>query len=139
MRWIIKVRGIPVRMFIKIILGAVFLLVLIIGGTGFYMTRGLSLGKNMIINPIDASQLKDGVYKGKYNGGRWSNEVNVTIKNKKITQIAIVKSVVFEKPEVSRELINKVIKKQDTNVDVISGATVTSKAYLKSIENALSK
>ncbi|MGH4137856.1 FMN-binding protein [Clostridium sp.] len=127
------------RKFIKIILGIVCLLVLIIGGIGFYMTRGLNSSKNMIINSVDASQLKDGVYKGKYNGGRWSNEVNVTLKDKKITQIAIVKSVVFEKTEVSRELINKVIKKQDTNVDVISGATVTGKAYLKSIENALSK
>ena len=126
-------------MFIKIILGAIFLLVLIIGGAGFYMTRGLDSGKNMIISPIDDSQLGDGVYKGKYNGGRWSNEVNVTLKDKKVTKIAIVKSVVFEKPEVSRDLISKVIKKQNTNVDVVSGATVTSKAYLKSIENALSK
>jgi hypothetical protein len=40
----------------------IFLLVLIIGGTGLYMTRGLNPGKNMIINSIDATQLKDGVY-----------------------------------------------------------------------------
>jgi len=128
-----------VRRFIKIIIGVIFLLVLIIGGSGFYITRGLNSGKNMIIKPIDASQLENGVYKGIYNGGRWSNEVNVTIKDKKVTSIAIVKSVVFEKPEVSTELINEVIKKQNTNVDVIGGATVTSKVYLKSIENALSK
>ena len=125
--------------FIKIILGVIFLLVLIIGGAGFYMTRGLNSGQNMIIKTIDASQFKDGVYKGNYNGGRWSNKVNVTLKDKKITQISVVKSVVFEQSEVTRELINKVIKKQDTDVDVIVGATVTSKAYLKSIENALSK
>ncbi len=93
----------------------------------------------MIINSIDLAQLKDGVYRGNYNGGRWSNEVNITLKNKRIIQIAIAKSVVFEKPEVSRELINKVIEKQDTDIDIISGATVTSKAYLKSIENALLK
>lgn len=124
-------------MVIKIILVVVFVLVLIIGGTAFYMIRGLNSGKNIIINPIDISHLKDGVYKGKYNGGRWSNEVNVTIKDKKVTKIAVAKSVVFEKSEISRELINKVIKKQDTDVDVISGATVTSKAYLKSIEDAL--
>ncbi|MBW9153303.1 FMN-binding protein [Clostridium estertheticum] len=126
-------------MFSKIILGVIFLLVLIIVGAGFYMTRGLNSGKDIIIKPSDASQLKDGVYTGKYNGGRWSNEVNVTIKDKKVTKIDVLKSVVFEKLEVSRELFNKVIKKQDTNVDVISGATVTSKAYLKSIENALKK
>lgn len=127
------------RKFIEIILGVIFLLVLIIGGTGFYMTRGLNSDESMIIKPIDASQLKDGVYKGNYNGGRWSNEVSVTLKDKKVTQITVVKSVVFEKLEVTRDLINKVIKKQDTDVAVVSGATVTSKAYLKSIENALSK
>jgi uncharacterized protein with FMN-binding domain len=103
------------------------------------MTRGLNSGESMIIKPIDASQLEDGVYKGNYNGGRWSNEVNVTLKDKKVAGISVVKNVVFEKPGVTRELINKVIKKQDTDVDVIVGATVTSKAYLKSIENALSK
>ena len=127
------------RRFIKIILAVIFLLVLIIGGSGFYMTRGLNSGKNMIIKPIDTSQLENGVYKGIYNGGRWSNEVNVTIIDKKVSKIVIVKSVVFEKAEVSTALINEVIKKQNTNVDVIGGATVTSKAYLKSIENALSK
>ena len=127
------------KKFIEIILGIICLLILIIGVTGFYMTRGLNHGKNMIINYIDASQLKDGIYKGKYTGGRWSNEINITLKDKKITRIFIVKDVVFEKSEVSGELIDKVIKKQNTNVDVISGATVTSKAYLKSIENTLSK
>ncbi len=33
------------KMIIKIILGVTFLLVLIIGGTIFYMTRGLNSGK----------------------------------------------------------------------------------------------
>lgn len=127
------------KMIIKVILGVTFLLVLIIGGTIFYMTRGLNSGENMIINSIYPAQLKDGVYRGNYNGGRWSNEVDITLKNKRIIQIDIAKSVVFEKPEVSRELINKVIEKQDTDIDIISGATVTSKAYLKSIENALLK
>ena len=127
------------RVFLKIILGIIFVLVLIIGGASFYMTRGLNSGKNMIISPIDVSQLENGIYKGKYNGGRWSNEVDVTLKDKKIIRIAVVKSVVFEKPEVSSEIIGKVIKKQNIDVDVVSGATVTSKAYLKSIENALSK
>jgi len=127
------------RMYIKIILGIVILFVLIIGGAGFYITRGLVSGKDMVIKHIDTSQLKNGVYQGKYNGGRWSNEVSVVLVDGKITKIEVVKSVTIEKPEVTRELINNVIKKQDTTVDAISGATVSSKAYLKAIENALSK
>lgn len=125
------------RMYTKIILGIVILLVLAIGGAGFYITRGLNSGKDMSIKHIDTSQLKNGVYEGKYNGGRWSNEVSVVLEDGKITKINVVKSVLVEKPEVTKELINNVIEKQDTAVDAISGATVTSKAYLKAIENAL--
>lgn len=126
------------RKFVKIILGVIILLVLIIGGAGFYITRGLNSQKNMVINHVNVSQLQDGVYKGKYSGGRWSNEVNVMIKDRKITKIDTVKSVLIEMPEVTKELFNNVIEKQDTTVDIVSGATVTSKAYLKAIENALS-
>lgn len=111
---------------------------LIIGGAGFYITRGLDSQKNMVINHVNVSQLQDGVYKGKYSGGRWSNEVNVMIKDRKITKIDTVKSVLIEMPEVTKELFNNVIEKQDTTVDIVSGAIVTSKAYLKAIENALS-
>jgi uncharacterized protein with FMN-binding domain len=48
-----------------------------------------------------------------------------------------VKDVAIPKPEWAKQLFDKVIEKQNTDVDVISGATITSKAYLKSIENAL--
>ena len=127
------------KMYIKIILVVIILLVLAIGAGGFYITRGLTPGKNMIIKHIDFSQLKNGVYEGKYEGGRWSNQVSVVLKDGKITKINVVKNVAIEKPEVTKELINKVIQQQDNVVDAISGATVSSKAYLKAIEDALSK
>ena len=120
-------------------MGIVILLILTIGGAGLYITRGLNSGEKMTINHIDTTKLENGVYKGKYNGGRWSNEVSVTLQDKKITKINVIKSVSFEKPEVTSALINNVIEKQDTTVDSISGATVTSKAYLKAIETALLK
>ena len=126
-------------MYIKIILSMVILMVLVIGGVGFYITIGLNSGKNMSIKHIDTSQLKNGVYDGKYNGGRWSNKINVVLKDGKITKINVVKTVTIEKPEVTKELFNNVIEKQDTTIDTISVATVTSKAYLKAIEIALSK
>lgn len=127
------------KTYIKIILGIVIILVLAIGGGCFFISRGLDSGKDMIINHINTSQYENGVYEGKYNGGRWSNEVSVVLEDGKITEINVVKSVLVEKQEVTRELINNVIEKQDTVVDVVSGATVTSKAYLKAIENAFIK
>ncbi len=127
------------KKFKKIILGILALLVLIIAGAGIYITKGLEAGAALVINRVNVSQLNDGIYNGKYDGGRWSNEVNVTILDGRITKIDIVKSVLVDNPETTKALINSVISKQDTNIDVISGATVTSKAYLKSIENALNK
>ena len=50
-----------------------------------------------------------------------------------------MKDVTFPKPEWTKELFDKIIQKQNTEVDIVSGATVTSKAYMKSIENALKK
>jgi len=83
--------------------------------------------------------VEDGTYNGKYQAGRFSNEVSVTVQNHKITGISILKDVLFKKDEVTKELFERVMEKQNTDVDVISGATVTCKAYLKSVEDALSK
>lgn len=122
-----------------IILSIVGVIVLTIGGGVLYMTNGLETGKNLVINSVDLAQVSDGVYTGTYHGGRWTNEVAVTVSNKKISQIDVVKTVSFETPDVTHTVINNVIEKQDTKVDTVSGATITSKAYLKSIENALSQ
>ncbi|NRZ97631.1 FMN-binding protein [Clostridium tetanomorphum] len=92
-----------------------------------------------MIHNVKLSHLNDGVYSGEYKSGRWTNSVNVNIKDHKITKIHIVKDVIIKKDDVREKLFKKVIEKQNIDVDAISGATVTSKAYLKSIENALKK
>lgn len=127
------------KAFLKIVLSIIVLLIMIAGCGVFYLTRGLDAGEKIVINDINLSLVSDGVYKGKYDAGRWSNEVNVTVKNHKITKVDVVKDVTISKQNVKEGIINKVIEKQNMNVDVVSGATVTSKAYLKSIENALRK
>lgn len=121
----------------KIVLGVVLVFFLIAGGGIFYLSRGLEDGKSIKVNAVEPSALKDGVYTGEYKDGRWSNSLKVTVKSGKITAIDILKDVTFPKPEWTKALFEKVIEKQNIDVDVISGATVTSKAYLKSIEDAL--
>ena len=120
-----------------IILSIVGLLVLVIGGGLIYITSGLETGKNLAINAVDLTQIEDGTYSGSYEGGRWANSVDVTVSDHKISQIDVIKTVKIETPEVTNQIVENVIEKQNTTVDTISGATITSKAYLKSIENAL--
>ena len=115
--------------------------VLIVVGAGgvFYITNGLEAGENLAINPVDLTAIEDGTYAGVYQAGRWSNEVAVSVADHQIANIAVVKTVTIDDPELTSTIINNVIKNQSTTVDTVSGATVTSKAYLKSVENALTQ
>lgn len=124
---------------LKIIVSIIVIFILASGSGIFYLSRGLKEGSEIKLNGIRVSDLTDGTYYGKYKAGRWSNELSVTVKNHKITEINIVDDVTFAKSGVSDEVFSKVIEAQNTEVDVVSQATVTSKAYLKSVENALSK
>lgn len=121
----------------KIIIAILCAFILVFASGIFYLSLGLREGRNIEVNGINISDLNDGVYSGKYNAGRWSNLLNVTVRVHKIIKINIEDDVTFAKSDVSVELFNKVIEAQNTKVDAISQATVTSKAYLKSIENAL--
>lgn len=123
------------KVIIKILGSILLIFVLVSAGGIFYLSRGLN--EDVQLDGINVTYLNDGTYKGIYKAGRWSNELIITVNKQKITDIRIEDDVTFAKPGVSDELFSKVITYQDTTVDAISGATVTSKAYLKSIENAL--
>ncbi len=122
---------------IKILLAVVLIFVVVMGGSMIYLTMGLDEGKNVVINGIDLTNVEDGTYTGSYEGGRWTNTLQVTVKNHRITGIKVVKDVAFSKPELSEDLFRRVVDAQTTKVDVVSQATVTSKAYLKAIEAAI--
>lgn len=127
------------KKFVKILI-SIFVIIIFAAGLGLmYISKGLKEGSRVKIQNVTPEKLNSGTYSGKYEAGRWTNEVNVTVKDHKITKIDVIKDVTFSKPEVTEELFNKVIQKQSTDVNSVSGATVTSKAYLKSIENALNK
>lgn len=123
----------------KVVLYVVIIVIVIVGAGFFYLTRGLDSGKEMSINNVDFSNLDDGTYTGTYQGGRWSNTVNVTIKDNEIIDIEVVDDILISQDEVLDKLVNRVINEQKVDIDVISEATVTSKAYLKAIEMSLKK
>ena len=103
----------------------------------FYLSRGLHSVESIEIIDVNLSTLPDGIYTGRYSEGRWRNTVEVTVSNRKITAINPLQTVAFEKEDVTKSLFKSVIDEQKITVDTVSGATVTSKTYLKAIENAL--
>ena len=97
--------------------------------------------RSLPLNAVDFGRLQDGTYHGAYEGGmyKWrANECDVTVSSGKVSGIQLVGS---EDPggknTQHQALYDRVIQAQSLQVDTISGATLTSKAYLQAVENAL--
>jgi len=97
--------------------------------------------RSLPLNAVDFSRLSDGTYHGRYEGGmyRWrANECDVTVKDGKVSSIQLtVSQDPGGKNTLHEELFGRVIQAQTLQVDTISSATLTSKAYLQAVENAL--
>jgi len=112
-------------------------LVVLYGVTRLLDTAGRRACKNLSISQVDFSKLKDGTYTGLHKGGRFSNKVQVTVESGRVTGISIVRDVWFHEANTTKQIINTIIEAQSLQVDAVSGATLTTKAYLKAVENAL--
>ncbi len=105
---------------------------------GLVATNGLQQGRNVPLEGIDLATKADGDYTGTYSFKRWANTLVVHVQEHQITRIDILEDIGgAELTHCADETFQRVIKAQDTRVDAVSGATVTSKAYLKAIEDAL--
>jgi uncharacterized protein with FMN-binding domain len=87
---------------------------------------------------IDLSILCDGSYMGTFEHGRFTNTLTVHVEDNRIMRIDIVDDVFASWiTGASTEVFYRVIAMQDTGIDAVAGATVTTNAYLIAIENAL--
>ena len=85
---------------------------------------------------VDINDVKDGVYFGKEETPLVSVEVNVTVKDKRIVDIALLKHE-NGKGEKAEEMIPEMIKNNTSEVDIVSGATLSSKVIRAAVRNAL--
>lgn len=118
-----------------------------IGGI-LFSAPGRNEVRRLAIGPVDFDKLRDGTYVGEYTGTKdhtRDTRVVVTITAGKITDIKILKGALDKEGKPAEltggrsvgDLFGNVVNSQSLQVDVISGATLTSKAHLKALENAL--
>ena len=112
---------------------ATIVIFIMIAGGLFAVTRGLSEMQELVVNDVNPGKLPDGVYAGEFSSYRWSNTVEVTIKNGEIVDIQTGSDEALE-----QELSERIVAAQSLQVDINTGATVSSKAFLKAVEEALS-
>lgn len=115
--------------------GLALLIVIALAGA----MNGLGAVKSLEISDIDLSEVADGVHEGTFKQYRWNYRVAVTVRDHQITGIELLSG---NDPGSTKAFMTeqeRVIAAQSPNVDTVSGATVTCKALLKAIENALTK
>jgi uncharacterized protein with FMN-binding domain len=95
--------------------------------------------RGMPIKKIDLLQVKDGGYLGDFSYGGFTYEVKVTIASHQLKDIVLLKNRTTKHAKMAEGVVKSILDQQRNDVDAVSGATTTSKALLKAIENALAK
>ncbi len=121
----------------------ILLAVLFCVTAGFLIGAPAVLRKNLTalaleeIPDVDLTEIADGVYTGSCTVLPVSAGVKVTVKDHVITEIGLVRH--FNGQGSAAEILpEKVVEAQSLGVDIVSGATYSSKVILKAVRNALS-
>ena len=93
--------------------------------------------RSMDVEEIDLSRVPDGVYKGEQDYFGFTCRVEVTVKDHRMVDVKVYEDRESEYVEKAKDVAQNVLREQSLKVDTVTGATVTSKAILKAIENAL--
>jgi len=95
--------------------------------------------KNVEASLPDLTQKADGSYPGEANfkGVPTSVTLETVIKNHKIISINIIRHSASPIGKKAEKITDTIIERQSLDVDVVSGATISSNAIRKAVENSL--
>ncbi len=121
-----------------IVAGAVLVVLVALGAVVWNKaSQGMKEVRALVVNPIDLTKIPDGTFQGTFTEGRFTYTVNVAMKDHTVT--GIVLSDPKQGSDVTRAIVAKIMAQQVVNVDTVSGATLTTKAFTKAVEIALDK
>jgi uncharacterized protein with FMN-binding domain len=120
---------------------SIIVIVLAIVVVGLSLSSSLSLRKyrRMTIEDSEVSALADGTYYGEAEIGNYVYRVEVAVLEGAITDIRAVDNRESPYAFYAEGVFGKIIRDQNANTDAVTGATTTSKALMKAVENALVK
>lgn len=111
-----------------------FLIVFIILGCA---SQEMLRVREMEIQNVDINSLRDGEYIGSFSYSGFEYRVKTIVSGQKIKDIMILHNRDTKHAKRAEGVISEIVKNQTPNVDAISGATTTSKALMKAVENSL--
>ena len=125
---------------IRIIIAVVCVVILI--AAAYFINYMLRVNRyqeevsNLTYSDINISNIADGSYTGECDVDFIYAKVEVNVKDGKITGIKLLEHK-NERGSSAEAITDKIVKEQRIDVDVISGATNSSKVIKKAVENAL--
>ncbi len=136
-------RGVK-RRTLAIVLVVILVVILVFGAIGgIYAWRFISAYQNLSISPVDLSQLDNGVYLGSWKIFHLDVSVSVAVKDNRIIAVDVLDAGASgnsgEGQANLETLSERIIEQQSLQVDTVSGATATQKAFLKAVEEALTQ
>ena len=112
--------------------------------TAFIATLLIILGCASSFSDINATlpdlnNIENGVYRGAYTlpGSPLRAVVDVTVQNHFMTVIKLIEHECSPIGKKAESIVERIIRNQSLDVDVVSGATLSSQTILKAVENAL--
>jgi uncharacterized protein with FMN-binding domain len=110
-------------------------LVVLVGLIAIGAFNGMSYVRRMTVNEVDMARVADGTYKGAFSKGRWRYNVEVSVKDHRIVSIALPDP--KQASALTPKVIDAILQKQAVKIDAVSGASLTTKAFARAVENAL--
>ena len=127
-------RGQPVKRFlvrlVTVVAAVAFIVFWVVALYGGTLNRTAA---RVVVSPLNLTNVADGVYEGSAKVLHVAPKLKVTVAAGRITNIAFTTVVAGD----VTGLAARVIAAQSLDVDAISGATVSTKAVLKAIDNAV--
>lgn len=124
---------------IVITLSSIVGTVIIVGILLLPLNAGMGEVRNLVIGQVDLSQTVNGTYEGNYHKGRWTYDLMVTLADHKIVKIQNTNKRMERYKGFNQKATEEIIKKQSPQIDVVTGATINTKAFSKAVEDALRK
>jgi len=123
---------------IFLIVAAIILVLGIFGYVGG--SRNLNEVSEFVLPDVDMSTMIDGEYEGSCDIGRFAMKVTITVKDHQVVAVAFVDN---QRSNITDNLFDKMndifLNIENPTFDAITGATITSKAYMIAVTDALSK
>jgi uncharacterized protein with FMN-binding domain len=103
----------------------------------FLLAHGCASTPTPKRGPLNPELVADGVYEGSATVWPVKAVVKVAIINKRIARIDILEHRTMLGGPAEEVIPAKIIEKQSTNVDAVSGATMSSDAIMNAVESAI--